>query len=119
MTNAPHERKQHTKYLKNSRPCSDQDHRGKNEEEDGKDQLHANLISTFLCLLGALHPHEIRMGPKRVSHAGSEPVCLHQNSDQLAQVGLTGAIHQVLERLGAAFTSSHFECHQIKFIAEV
>src|SRR5947209_19230916 len=78
-----HHRKQIFKNLQQAGTCCDDHHGRHDEEEYGEYKLDSDLCGALLCVLLPPGSQIFRMRAKGFSHAGSEPVILHEDSDQL------------------------------------
>ena len=85
--------------LDDGRAQGDDVHRGKQTEDERKDELDAELRGALLGPLTALRSAHLRLRAKSLRDARPEPIRLHQHRHELAHVIDLGALGEVLERL--------------------
>jgi len=78
MLIARHRRKYDPNHFDAGRPNDDNEHARKNEEDERKEQFDRKLRRKLLGLEPTGRTHGIRVNPKRLADAGSEPVSLYE-----------------------------------------
>src|SRR5437763_14915291 len=59
------------------------------------------------------------MNSECLADAGSETIGVYQGGDQRADIVDSGALDEVSQGLSPGLASTHFEIHEIKFVAEI
>ena len=71
------------------------EHAGKDKENERQEQLYRQLCSQLFCSESARRPHGIRMNPKSLADTGAEPVCLHKEGDQISHLFQVRAMRKI------------------------
>src|SRR6187200_2744908 len=98
MLIARHRRKYDPNHFDAGRPNDDNEHARKNEEDERKEQFDRKLRRKLLGLEPTGRTHGIRVNPKRLADAGSEPVSLYEQGHQISYLFQIRTKREVSER---------------------
>src|SRR5688572_6563015 len=111
--------REHANEADDGRSENDYVKRREQEEDQGEDQLDADLCGTFLGGLPALGPGGFGVDAQRLRNAGAELVSLQEHSHECLDVIHLGARGEVLESLRARLTGADLSGDEPKLVSQL